>query len=133
MDSKSLNSSFLPTYLHTIPKYYLPIYLPRKLITDELIVFSFCAPHKAPASWIIDFAAQQYGMQSTPNMKQINDRNLSFFSPQPYFVAGIFFPQQVLQLFWLYRLSKLDSKKPAEREELDLMGEVEVELSRVRR
>lgn len=52
-------------------------------------------------------------------MKDINDRNISFFSPHPYFIAGFFGPQQLLQLAWLYRLWKLDSKKPAERGELD--------------
>ena len=61
-------------------------------------------------------------MFSTPNMKDIHDRNLSFFSPQPFFIAGFFFPQQLFQLAWLYRLWKLDSKKPAERGELDQMG-----------
>lgn len=52
-------------------------------------------------------------------MKDINDRNISFFSPHPYFIAGFFGPQQLLQLAWLYRLWKLDPKKPAERGELD--------------
>lgn len=52
-------------------------------------------------------------------MKDINDRNISFFSPHPYFIAGFFGSQQLLQLVWLYRLWKLDPKKPAEREELD--------------
>lgn len=47
----------------------------------------------APLSFIIDFAAQQYGMFATPNMKDIHDRNLSFFSPQPFFIAAFFFPQ----------------------------------------
>lgn len=78
---------------------------------------------QAPASFVIDFAAQQYGMFSTPNMKDIHDRNLSFFSPQPYFIAGFFFPQQLFQLAWLYRLARLDAKKPVERRELDQMGE----------
>lgn len=73
----------------------------------------------APTSFIIDFAAQQYGLFSTPNMKDINDRNVSFFSPQPYFIGGFFFPQQLFQLAWLYRLWKLDAKKPLERAELD--------------
>ena len=75
----------------------------------------------APASFLIDFAAQQYGMLSTPNMKDIHDQNLSFFSPQPYFIAGFFFPQQIFQVVWLYRLWKLDEKKPAERKELETM------------
>lgn len=58
----------------------------------------------APVSFVVDFAAQQYGMLSTPNMKDIHDRNLSFFSPQPFFIAGFFAPQQLFQVYWLYRL-----------------------------
>jgi len=68
----------------------------------------------APLSFAIDFAAQQYGMMSSPNMKDVHDANLSFWSPQPYFIAGFFFPQQLFQLAWLYRLWKLDPKKSAE-------------------
>jgi hypothetical protein len=68
----------------------------------------------APLSFAIDFAAQQYGMLSSPNMKDVHDANLSFWSPQPYFIAGFFFPQQLFQLAWLYRLWKLDPKKSAE-------------------
>ncbi len=56
-------------------------------------------------------------------MKDINDQNISFFSPHPYFIAGFFGPQQILQLVWLYRLWKLDSKKPLDRGELDRIGE----------
>ena len=60
----------------------------------------------APASFAIDFAAQNYGMLSTPNMKHIHDANLSFWSPQPYFIAGFFFPQQIFQVAWLWKLWK---------------------------
>ena len=74
----------------------------------------------APLSFVIDFAAQQYGMLASPNMKDIHDANLSFFSPQPFFIAAFFFPQQLFQVGWLYRLYKLDPKKSlAERHELD--------------
>lgn len=73
----------------------------------------------APLSFAYDFAAQQYGLNSTPSMKQINDRNTSFWSPQPYFIGGFFAPQQFVQLAWLYRLWKLDANKPKERAELD--------------
>lgn len=74
----------------------------------------------APLSFAIDFAAQQYGMLATPNMKDIHDANLSFFSPQPFFIAGFFFPQQLFQLGWLYRLYKLDpTKSEVERQELN--------------
>lgn len=72
---------------------------------------------------MIDFVAQQYGLFSTPNMKDIHDRNLSYFSPQPYFIGGFFFPQQLFQLAWLYRLWKLDANNPLERQELDQIGE----------
>ena len=47
----------------------------------------------APLSFAIDFAAQQYGMLSSPNMKDVHDAHLSFWSPQPFFIAGFFFPQ----------------------------------------
>lgn len=61
-------------------------------------------------------------MLSSPNMKDVHDANLSFFSPQPYFIAGFFFPQQLFQLAWLYRLYKLDPKKgPKEKKEVDTM------------
>lgn len=82
--------------------------------------------YQAPVSFIVDFAAQQYGLFSSPNIQDINDRNISFFSPQPYFIGAFFFPQQLLQLAWLYRLWKLDSKKPDERVELDQIGEFPV-------
>jgi len=76
----------------------------------------------APLSFAIDFAAQQYGMLSSPNMKDVHDANLSFFSPQPFFIAGFFFPQQLFQLAWLYRLYKLDPKKGVkEKQEVDTM------------
>ena len=38
------------------------------------------------------------------------------------FIAGFFFPQQLFQLAWLYRLYKLNPAKPGERVELDQMG-----------
>lgn len=59
-------------------------------------------------------------MMSSPNMKDVHDANLSFFSPQPFFIAGFFFPQQLFQLGWLYRLWKLDpTKSAADKKELD--------------
>jgi hypothetical protein len=73
----------------------------------------------APLSFAFDFAAQQYGLNATPSMKQINDRNTSFWSPQPYFIGAFFTPQQFVQVAWLYRLWKLDATKPKEKAELD--------------
>ncbi|RDW71493.1 hypothetical protein BP6252_08056 [Coleophoma cylindrospora] len=76
----------------------------------------------APLSFAIDFAAQQYGMLATPNMKDVHDANLSFWSPQPFFIAGFFFPQQLFQLAWLYRLYTLDPKKSeANKKEVETM------------
>lgn len=52
-------------------------------------------------------------------MKQIHDSHLSFWSPQPYFIGGFFFPQQIIQVAWLYRLWKLNPKKSeAEKKEV---------------
>ncbi|KAK7420555.1 hypothetical protein QQX98_002754 [Neonectria punicea] len=73
----------------------------------------------APTSFAVDFAAQTYGMLSSPNMKDIHDANISFFSPQPYFIGGFFLPQQLFQLAWLWRLYKAD---PSEK---DLSGMVD--------
>lgn len=43
-----------------------------------------------------------------------------FFSPLPYFIGGFFFPHQLLQLAWLYRLWKLNPKRSeVESKELD--------------
>jgi hypothetical protein len=58
----------------------------------------------APLSFLYDFAAQQYGMFSSPNMLDIHNKNPAAFSPQPFFIAGFFAPQQVLQVVWLYKL-----------------------------
>ena len=61
-------------------------------------------------------------MLVSPNMKDIHDSNLSFWSPQLYFIAALFFPQQIFQLVWLYRLYKLDPKKnETEKNELNTM------------
>ncbi|MCJ1257884.1 hypothetical protein MMC24_005712 [Lignoscripta atroalba] len=75
----------------------------------------------APTSFAVDFVAQQYGLLSSPNMLDVHNNNLSFWSPQPYFIGGFFFPQQLLQLAWLYRIWKADPNKPNERNDLDQM------------
>ncbi|KAH6861889.1 hypothetical protein B0T12DRAFT_85101 [Alternaria alternata] len=62
----------------------------------------------APASFIYDFALQQYGIFSSPNMMDIHNRNLAAFSPYPYFIGAFFFPQQIFQLVWLWKLWKQD-------------------------
>lgn len=62
----------------------------------------------APASFLYDFVAQQYGIFSSPNMMDIHNRNLAAFSPYPYFIGAFFFPQQIFQLVWLWKLWKQD-------------------------
>ncbi|EKG20677.1 hypothetical protein MPH_02032 [Macrophomina phaseolina MS6] len=81
------------------------------------------ARYLAPAAFLYDFAAQQYGLLSSPNMKDIHNANLSFFSPQPYFIALFFFPQQIAQLVWLW---KLWTKAAAERDLQDMVGYVPI-------
>ncbi|KAH8119760.1 hypothetical protein DFH11DRAFT_5998 [Phellopilus nigrolimitatus] len=69
----------------------------------------------APGAFAINFGAQLYGMLSTPNMKQVADRNHYAFSPNPAFIAAFFAPQMVLQLAWLRKLfSNGDAVEPAQ-------------------
>jgi len=77
------------------------------------------ARYLAPASFLYNFALQQYGLNTSPGMKDISDRNLSFFSPNPYFIGAFFFPQQLFQFAWMYKLWKLNPNDPKEKKELD--------------
>jgi hypothetical protein len=52
-------------------------------------------------------------------MQDIHNDHLSFWSPQPNFIGAFFFPQQLIQLAWLYKLWKLDGTKSAS-EKVDL-------------
>ncbi|KAK3076088.1 hypothetical protein LTR53_000028 [Teratosphaeriaceae sp. CCFEE 6253] len=63
--------------------------------------------------------SSQYGLWSSPNMQDIHDQNLAFFSPNPYFIGAFFFPQQLFQLAWLYKLFRLDERTPAQAEDLE--------------
>ncbi|OCB86202.1 hypothetical protein A7U60_g6791 [Sanghuangporus baumii] len=58
----------------------------------------------APGAFVVNFAAQVYGMVSSPNMKEIADKNHYAFSPNPLFIGAFFAPQMVLQLFWIRKL-----------------------------
>ena len=58
----------------------------------------------------LNFACQMYGMLSTPNMKDINDRNPGSFSPQPFFIGAFFSGQQILQLLYIRELWRQDSQ-----------------------
>lgn len=58
------------------------------------------ARYLAPASFLFDFAAQQYGIFSKPNMQDIHYQNLAAFSPQPLAIGmtdSFFLPWIVLQ------------------------------------
>jgi len=58
----------------------------------------------APTSWLFNFVCQQYGMNSSPDMKQVADKYHAMFSPQPYGIGAFFLPQAAIQLYWLYKL-----------------------------
>lgn len=62
-------------------------------------------------------------MLSTPNMKDVHDANLSFFSPQPFFIGGFFLPQQILQVAWLYQLYQKPTREAGadNNQDVDLM------------
>lgn len=60
----------------------------------------------APLSFLVNVAAQTYGMLTTPNMQDVHEANLSFFSPHPAFIGAFFSSQQIFQLMWLYRLCR---------------------------
>ncbi|KAK8114591.1 hypothetical protein PG999_006660 [Apiospora kogelbergensis] len=62
------------------------------------------ARYLAPLAFLVDLAAQLYGLLSRPNMKDVHDAHISFFSPLPLFVACFFLPQQIFQAAWLWRL-----------------------------
>jgi hypothetical protein len=51
-----------------------------------------------------------YGMLSTPNMKDIHDRNPCAFSPHPFFIGAFFSSQQILQLLYIRELWRPDSQ-----------------------
>jgi len=54
-------------------------------------------------------------------MQDIHDKNLSFFSPNPYFIGAFFFPQQFFQLAWMYKLWRLDERSPAQAKDLAMI------------
>ncbi|TLD28517.1 hypothetical protein PspLS_04016 [Pyricularia sp. CBS 133598] len=71
----------------------------------------------SPLSFVVDFAAQQYGIYgSSPTMKEVHDANMSFFSPQAYFIGAFFFPQQLFQLAWLWKLHNADPEEEDTKE-----------------
>ncbi|KAK7529461.1 uncharacterized protein J3D65DRAFT_580131 [Phyllosticta citribraziliensis] len=70
----------------------------------------------APLSFVYNVGLQFYGLFSTPNMKDVNDANLSVFSPQPYMVALFFFPLQVAQVLWMVRLWRVSRRDGATAE-----------------
>ncbi|KAI1789425.1 hypothetical protein LXA43DRAFT_974267 [Ganoderma leucocontextum] len=56
------------------------------------------------SSFLVNFAAQTFGMITTPNMKDVADMNHYAFSPNPYFIAAFFVGQVVIQLAWIRKL-----------------------------
>ena len=80
--------------------------VPRELFPVKVImgISVSTAQVLAPLSFAVDFGVQLYGMLSSPNMKQIHDRNMSVFSPYANMIGYFFFPQQLLQLWWIRTL-----------------------------
>ncbi|KAI9667265.1 MAG: hypothetical protein M1821_000079 [Bathelium mastoideum] len=58
-------------------------------------------------SFAYDVLAQVYAILSSPSMKDIHERNMSFWSPNPLLVGCFFTLQQVFQAIWLRKLWKL--------------------------
>ncbi|KAL9090326.1 MAG: hypothetical protein Q9165_005360 [Trypethelium subeluteriae] len=82
------------------------------------------APYAVSAAFLYDFLAQLFGILSTPSMKDVHDRNMSFWSPNAYFIGAFFLPQQVIQVIWLSRFWRLSVKEPRnvkEEEEVNRM------------
>lgn len=67
------------------------------------------AAYASAAAWSFNFLCQMYGMLSTPNMKDIAVKYHAFLSPLPIAIAVFFFPQTILQVYWIYRLYKQSS------------------------
>ncbi|KAK8248696.1 hypothetical protein IWZ00DRAFT_508974 [Phyllosticta capitalensis] len=61
----------------------------------------------APLSIIYNVSAQIYGLLSVPNMKDVNDANMSVFTPSAGLVALFFFPMQVAMVVWAVRFWKV--------------------------
>ncbi|KAK4206577.1 hypothetical protein QBC37DRAFT_300531 [Rhypophila decipiens] len=64
----------------------------------------------APLSLVVNMSSQAYGMLTTPNMQDIHEANVSFFSPHPAFIGAFFTSQQIFQLMWLYHLCRPNSR-----------------------
>ncbi|KAM7221804.1 hypothetical protein V8F06_002797 [Rhypophila decipiens] len=64
----------------------------------------------APLSLVVNMSSQAYGILTTPNMQDIHEANVSFFSPHPAFIGAFFTSQQIFQLMWLYRLCRPNSR-----------------------
>jgi len=58
-------------------------------------------------SFLVNFGVQNYGMLTSPNMKDIADANHYAFSPNPWFIAAFFSGQMILQLAWIRKLFKI--------------------------
>ncbi|KAH9837225.1 uncharacterized protein C8Q71DRAFT_706782 [Rhodofomes roseus] len=59
-------------------------------------------------SFVVNFGTQLYGMLTSPNMKEVADRNHYAFSPNPWFISAFFSGQVVLQLAWIRKLFSLN-------------------------
>jgi hypothetical protein len=60
----------------------------------------------AASSWVFNFGAQMVGIMSDPSMKDVADAHHAFLAPQPFAIALFFFPQTIIQVYWIYKLAK---------------------------
>ncbi|CCG82287.1 protein of unknown function [Taphrina deformans PYCC 5710] len=67
-------------------------------------------------AWTFNFLCQLYGMLSDPNMKDVADKYHAFLSPNPFAIALFFFPQSVIQVYWIYRLYRSSTASNASEE-----------------
>lgn len=90
-----LHVSPAPIYLTTTTRQLFEQSHGHSSSTAKMGVSLSTARYLAPLSFAYDFALQQYGLNSKPNMLDIHERNISFWSPNPYFIGAFFFPQQL--------------------------------------
>ncbi|EIM83245.1 uncharacterized protein STEHIDRAFT_141073 [Stereum hirsutum FP-91666 SS1] len=81
------------------------------------------------ASFAVNFATQVYGMVTEPDMKQVADANHFAFSPNPYFIAGVFSLQSLGQALWLRDLWKMPPPTVDEDAELAEVREASLAYS----
>jgi hypothetical protein len=79
--SRKLSPSFL-SFRHSCQLYHISTYIHKHFKMAGIFSYG-TSKWIAPTAFAYNFACQLYGGLSSPNMKDVHDRNLSFFSPNP--------------------------------------------------